>query len=90
MSHLSTLIERVRRIENNGRDERSLREKALNIAEFLTYSHDFSEEEAAEAREILRRYEMDALVGNRDAIGSFLNVLYPSRAKAVSSMGAVA
>jgi hypothetical protein len=82
MSHLSTLIERVRRIENNGRDERSLHERLLNIAEYLTYSHDYSMDESREAKKMLGRYEMDALVANPGAIGNFLNVLYPSRTKA--------
>jgi len=81
MSHLSTLIQRVRRIENNGRDERALQERLLNIAEYLTYSHDYSEDESQEARKMLTMYEMDALVANPGAIGNFLNVLYPLRAK---------
>jgi len=82
MSHLSTLIQRVRRIENNGKDERALQERLLNIAEYLTYSHDYSEEESQEAKKMLTMYEMDALVANPSAIGDFLNILYPSRAKA--------
>jgi len=82
MSHLSTLIERVRRIENNGRDEYSLKERLLNIAEYLTYSHDYSVDESREAKKMLIRYEMDALVANPGAIGDFLNVLYPERMKA--------
>jgi len=81
MSHLSTLIERVRRIENNGRNERSLQERLLNIAEYLTYSHDYSVDESREARKMLVMYEMDALVANPGAIGDFLSVLYPERVK---------
>lgn len=81
MSHLSTLIQRVRGIENNGRDERALQERLLNIAEYLTYSHDYSEDESQEAKKMLETYEMDSLVANPSAIGNFLNMLYPSRVK---------
>jgi len=79
MSHLSTLIERVRRIENDGKDERYLQDKVLNIAEYMTWSHDYSEQEAQEARGILQKYEMDSLVGNSDEIENYLNLLYPRR-----------
>jgi len=76
MSHLSTLIQRVRRIENNGRDEQTLREKLLNIAEYMTYSHDYDQRESNEATELLWKYEMQALICNPTAITNFIGTLY--------------
>jgi len=82
MSHLSALIQRVRNIENNGRDEKTLREKLLNVAEYLTYSYDYDQKEASEATELLWKYEMQALICNPTAITSFLTTLYTPKTNA--------
>jgi hypothetical protein len=79
MSHLSTLIERVKGIENDGCDEIDLMEKLINLAEYLTFSFDFTEWEAKEAIGILEKYNMDGLIGNTDGISGFHQKLHNMR-----------
>jgi hypothetical protein len=87
MSHLSTLITRVKRCEFAGCPEaqdcgagefieQSIKERLLNIVEYLTYSCDYSMQEAKEAREILERYDMNTLIGNPKGIISFIDAIY--------------
>ena len=84
MSHLSTLITRVKRCEFAGCPEaqdcgageylvQALREKLINIVEYMTYSHDYDRGEATEAVALLRRHGMAELVGNPGAISGVLN-----------------
>ena len=83
MSHLSTLITRVKRCEFAGCAEQedcgagefleeALREQLVNLAEYLTYSHDYNPREVAEAVELLFRHEMQGLICNPEAITNHL------------------
>ena len=87
MSHLSTLITRVKKCEFAGCPEaeecgagefikQTIKERLLNIVEYLTYSCDYSVAELQEARNILQRYEMCALVGNPKGIIGFINEIF--------------
>ena len=87
MSHLSTLIERVNKCERAGCTEQddcgagefleqAVREKLLNIAEYMTYSHDYDQREASEAVELLCKYGMGDMVCNPAAISSYIKAFY--------------
>ena len=87
LSHLSTLIERVRKCERAGcaeQDdcgageflEQTLHEKIINVAEYMTYSHDYTQDEASEAVELLCKYGMGDMVCNPTAISSYIKAFY--------------
>ena len=76
MSHLATLIQRVRNIENDGRNEHDLKEKLLNLAEYITYSNDYDSDEIKEAHDILYEYGMEQLLFNTTAITNFVAQLH--------------
>ena len=90
MSHLSTLIGRVRRCEFAGCSEatecgagefleQALREKLINIAEFMTYSHDYTQNEASEAVELLCKHGMGDMVCNPAAISNYITAFYAQK-----------
>jgi hypothetical protein len=59
-SHLSTLIERVKRMESNkDTDNAAFKGRLLNLAEYLVYYNDWTKEEVIEARAILDKYDFD-------------------------------
>jgi hypothetical protein len=87
MSHLSTLILRVKRCEFSGCPEsvecgagefiaQAIQEKLLNIAEYMTYSNDYDPKEATEARNILYEHRMEHLLFNTTAISNYLTQLH--------------
>ena len=84
MSHLSTLIERVKKCQLAGCAEQedcgageileeALWDRLVNLAEYLTYSHDYDKNEVAEAVGILIKHGMQGLICNPERITGFLN-----------------
>lgn len=69
MSHLTTLIGRIRRKEESGEKykqdvtkDSSFQNTLINLAEYLLYYRDYSVEELAEAKSILKKYGLGHLV----------------------------
>jgi hypothetical protein len=90
MSHLSTLIGRVRMCEFAGCPEseecgagafieQALREKLLNLAEYMTYSYDYDQRESLEATELLWKHGMEGLICNPTGITEYLQKINEPR-----------
>jgi len=58
MSHLTTLIKRIKYMESKKADPKSslFQGRLMNIAEYLVYYNDYTKEEAEEAVKILKKY----------------------------------
>jgi len=77
MSHLSVLINRV---VNELRSIGKVRKDTLiNLAEYMTYWDDYTEEEARQARAILKEFHLEKLIGNQDLINRELEKEYHYR-----------
>jgi hypothetical protein len=98
VSHLTTLIQRVKKCEFAGCGEedgcgageyiqQALKEKLLNLAEYMTYSHDFDQRESLEATELLWAHGMEGLICNPEAITGFLDRMYPDRVAQRTTQG---
>ena len=96
MSHLTTLIQRVRKCEFAGCPEstecgagefieQALKEKLLNLAEYITYSHDYDQRESLEATELLWAHGMEGLICNPEGISEYLGGMSSSKAKPEAS-----
>ena len=73
MCHLSTLVDRIERMEQNHEYQKDplFRGRLLNIVEYMTYSSDWTKEEAEAAHKVLDKYDFS--VGfNHKAIESEL------------------
>jgi hypothetical protein len=90
MSDLTVLIERAKRCKHAGCSEQDdcgageflemcFAERLVNIAEYLTYSHDYTPEESTDAIVYLWEHGMNKLIGEPKAITEFLNKLYSPR-----------
>ena len=59
MSHLSTLIQRIRKTPRKERDSPIFKGRLMNLAEYMVYQNDSTEQEQTEAHIMFNKYSFE-------------------------------